>query len=140
MRHKTKPESKVQAATEQYKVWKEKHELEHGARMGKLASKQETSAEFFAKQARASAAMRRGPQAPMLPKPIPVGRVRLVSGIDESEMSLEELEALRKREAAAQAEIDHKKTRTGAVYNKGNPVYISDGMLEDLKAGSHRRR
>jgi len=44
------------------------------------------------------------------------------------------------REELAQLKIKELKKRTGPAYNKGNYVFYSDGMLEDMKQGTHRRR
>lgn len=44
------------------------------------------------------------------------------------------------RERAAQLEREAKKKRTAPVYNKGGYQYLTDDMIEDMKAGTLRRR
>lgn len=56
------------------------------------------------------------------------------------DMDPEEREEYLRREAEAQREIELKKSRVGPTYNKGGNQYWSEGMLEDLKGGGHRRR
>jgi hypothetical protein len=136
---KSKPESKRAAAAAEYRAWQEKHELEHAAKMKRLAPRKETDAEFFAKQAKALEALRRDPVATTLPKPTPAP-AKPKRGIDKSDMTLEELDDLRKREEAAAQAIREKMARTGPVYNKGGAVYLSDDLLKDVQAGNTRRR
>lgn len=49
-------------------------------------------------------------------------------------------EELLKREEKAKLETEKLKSRIAPVYNKGNYVLWTDGMLEDIKTGGHRRR
>ena len=44
------------------------------------------------------------------------------------------------REAAAQKLIAEKKARVAPAYNKGNPVYFSPDMIDDMKNGLIKRR
>ena len=139
-KYKVRPDSKVQAAADQYKAWREKHELEHASRMQKLKRVAETDSSFFAKQAKKIESQRREVEVSAgIPKPTSSTQ-RRVSGIDKSNMTLEELDLLKKREEAAQVEIERKKARTGPVYNKGNYVFLSDDLLKDVQAGNTRRR
>lgn len=138
-KRKSKPESKRAIVEAEYQAWKEKHELEHAAKMKRLAPRQETSADFFARQAKAAAALRRGPAVTTQPKLEPVP-ARPKPSIDTSNMTLEELAALRKREEAAAQAIREKMARTGPVYNKGGAVFLSDDLLKDVQAGNTRRR
>lgn len=138
-KRKSKPESKRAVVEAGYQAWKEQHELEHAAKMRRLAPRQETSVEFFARQAKANAALRREPAIATLPKLAPVP-ARPKPSIDTSNMTLEELVALRKREEAAAQAIREKMARTGPVYNKGGAQYFTEEMIADLKSGSLRRR
>lgn len=138
---KSKPPklSKKEQERLEYETWKRMHEQAHVSAMMKIGHKTETAADFFAKQAKANAALRRGPQSSNAPKPEPVPQAAR-GGVDTSDMSIEELEDLRRREEAAQAETREKMARTGPVYNKGGSVYLTDELLKDVQAGNTRRR
>jgi hypothetical protein len=138
---KQRSESKLKAQAEEYQAWRQKHELEHAQNMLKLAAKNKKADNkaFFEKKAKELEALRRDPPVSTGPKPNAPIRV-VIKGIDTSDMTLEELEQIKKREEAAQEEIKLKKARTGPVYNKGSPVYLSDDLLKDVMAGNTRRR
>lgn len=57
-----------------------------------------------------------------------------------ADLDVDELEKMKRREAVAQERIRELKNRVAPAYNKGNYVLYTDGMLDDLKAGKHRRR
>lgn len=95
-----------------------------------------SDAEFWAAQKRMDE-LRRGlhrlqPEASSGPSFAPREATKI-----ESRLTPEEYAA---REAEAQVEIAAKKNRTAQVYNKGGMQYYSDGMLDSMLQGAHRRR
>lgn len=140
MSRKRPPVSKKQLEAEQYEKWRAKHETEYEARtkrLNKLVPSNDV--DFFAKQRAADEGRRRGVVASSGPKPEPA-LPRARPTVDTRDLTLEELEALRRREEAAAEELRQKQARTGAVYNKGGYVYLSDDLLKDVQAGNTRRR
>lgn len=55
-------------------------------------------------------------------------------------LDYDERQAMLAREAAAQEKIKELGNRVAPAYNKGGYVLYTDGMLEGMKTGSHRRR
>jgi len=131
----------TKAEKEEYRRWQEKHrsQIRQEILNPTKAEREASAASFWSKQAKQQEIMMRGtPTVDELSRPAAIDdRDYGFTPVFESEEEQVKWEA---REAAAKAEIELKKRRTAPVYNKGGNQYWSEGMLEDLKTGAHRRR
>jgi len=142
MRYKPKVLSKAERA--EVKRWEEqrRREVEEYERkhLGTKAQR-DTAAELYwaecAKEQRRLDAIRNSTShIPSLKQVI----VEIIKPDPLAKLDFEEREAMLKREAAAQEKIKELKYRVAPAYNKGGYVLYTDGMLEGMKTGSHRRR
>jgi len=137
---KTKPKTEREAV----KRWEEKYrrEVEEHQRtcLGTKAQRDAASTSYWAQKARERQQLdsirNTTAHIPSLksitfngPKPDPYAH-----------LDFEERQAMLAREATAQEKIKELGNRVAPVYNKGGYVLYTDGMLESMKTGSHRRR
>ena len=133
----------TKAEKAEYRRWQEKHRSQIRSSILKpTKSEQAESAKaFWQKQAKVNEQVMRGtPTCDEVPRPDELPGVTWVENAKPELDTQEEQEAWEAREAAAAAETREKQLRTAPVYNKGGAQYWSEGMIEDLKTGGHRRR
>lgn len=135
MRRKAKSKLSPRERAE-YAAWVEGHKRELEAAQRKRTSS--TASTFWADRARSynlhsERSTAHIPSAPLPPPEPPKAR-------PEDALDYDERQAYLKREEQAAAVTQELKNRTAPAYNKGPSVYYSDGMLDSLKTGSHRRR
>lgn len=122
---------------EEYKRWLERHRATFVERTP--AQREADAASYWAKRAQENAERNRAPTA-HIPS-VPIGPApKVESKFDVTTLDYDERQAYLKREEAARERTKELQNRTGPAYNKGPSVYYSDGMLESMKTGSHRRR
>jgi hypothetical protein len=116
-----------------YEAWLEKHRSSF--KQPTLFEQKQKAESFWQKQAKQVVAVKnnRGQalDIPSGPSIVPVSMT--VSKIELSD-------EMKEREVAACKKTEELKLRVAPVYNKGGYVYYSDGMLDSMTNGAHRRR
>jgi len=135
---------KPKAEREALRRWEERMRSEveeaHRARLGTKAQRDKADADYWARKAqdeRLLASLR------FTTKSIPSVKTVTVETVKPdpyAHLDYDEKQAMLKREAAAQERIKELGNRVAPAYNKGGYVLYTDGMLEGMKTGSHRRR
>lgn len=122
------------AEREEYQLWLERHQREIRPRTrGEVRQAEKEYWEKHAAQRARQLSMH--PDNRSIPSVTSLAEAKVIQ--IQTPMSEEEYQ---NREAAAQEEIKAKQQRVAPVYNKGGYQYYSDGMVDSMLDGKHRRR
>jgi predicted phage gp36 major capsid-like protein len=130
---KVKKVSKRQAQLDQYNEWISSHKEAYEQNVARIKKRLEVLEKK--KPQAVVTTVNLAPEKRELPEPGASAKIDILKTLDP-----EQREEYLRREKAAQEATLLLKSRVAPAYNKGGYTLWTDGMLEDIKSGGHRRR